>query len=400
MPLPVAFAIDGVTQHYAWGSPTAIPHLLGTAPDGRPHAELWFGAHPGGPSRAPQLGTSLAELIAADPRLLLGRAVVSRFGPRLPFLLKVLAAQRCLSIQVHPTRTQAEEGYAAEDRAGVPLDSPMRNYRDSNHKPELLCALTDFQALCGFRPPAETGRLLAALGLGELSVLRALLAGGDGLRAAFTYLLTLPDPQPLAAAVARHAAQLMGEWAPLASAIALIADDFPGDVGVVLALLLNHVRLRPGEAIYVPAGNVHAYLRGTGVEIMASSDNVLRCGLTDKHVDVAELCKITDFSTLAEPRWAAVGTPGGERFEVPVADFALTRVELAERVPPAASGGPSIVLCTAGQISIETGGDDPPLRLAPGHAAFVSAAGPGYRLAGGGTAFVATPGTDRANARR
>jgi mannose-6-phosphate isomerase len=404
MPSPVAFAIDGVIQHYTWGSQTAIPALLGTEPDGRPYAELWFGAHAAGPSPVPQLGRTLDDVICQDPQRLLGENAARRFGPRLPFLLKVLAARRCLSIQVHPTRAQAEEGYAAEDRAGVPLDSPVRNYRDTNHKPELLCALTDFQALCGFRAPAETDRLLAAFELAELAALRALLAGRDGLRAAFTYLLTLPDPKPLAAAIARHAPRLTGEWAPVAAAIALIADDFPGDVGVALALLLNQVTLRPGEAIYLPAGNVHAYLRGTGVEIMASSDNVLRCGLTDKHVDVAELCKITDFSALSEPRWPAGGAPGHERFEVPEPDFALTRVvEPAEQAPSGASDGPSIVLCTGGHVALEFGGGDfradPPLHLAPGHAAFVGAGGPGYRLGGDGTAFVATPGSDRTAGR-
>jgi mannose-6-phosphate isomerase len=393
MPLPV-FAIDGVTQHYAWGSPTAIPQLLGVPPDGRPHAELWFGTHGAGRSGAPQLGRTLDELIAADPNRLLGPGTVQRFGPRLPFLLKVLAAQRCLSIQVHPTREQAEAGYAAEDRAGIALDSPGRNYRDRNHKPELLCVLTEFEALCGFRAPAETDRLLGALALEELAALRALLAGQDGLRTAFTYLLTLPDPAPLAEAIARRAPQLTGRWAPVGAAIGLIAHDFPRDVGAAVALLLNHVRLRPGEAIYLPAGNVHAYLRGTGVEIMASSDNVLRCGLTDKHIDVAELCKIADFSPLAEPRWTASDDQDGRRFAVPVEDFELLRVEPAGRPVPET---PSIVLCTGGELRLDPpSGEGDPLRVPPGHAAFVGAGGAGYRLGGEGTAFVASPGHDEA----
>jgi mannose-6-phosphate isomerase len=364
--------IEGVLRRYDWGSRTAIPELLGREPDGRPAAELWFGAHPDDPSPAGE--SALDELIDRDPRTALGADVVERFGPRLPFLMKILAAGTALSLQVHPNREQAQAGFAAEDAAGIDRAAPERNYRDPNHKPELICALTPFDALCGFRPVTATRALLADLAVPELGFLEQALAGDDPLRAAFTAVLTADDPGP---AVAALTAKARDERLP---GVRLAAEDFPGDVGVLLAVLLNHVRLEPGEAIYLGAGNVHAYLRGTGVEIMANSDNVLRCGLTGKHVDVPELLRITDFAELAEPRWPAVGGS----FAVPVPDFRLTRLEIAE--PTALDDpGPLIVLCTAGRVRV--GG----VALAPGRAVFVPARTPAG-VDGDGVAFVAGVG--------
>jgi mannose-6-phosphate isomerase len=369
------FEIGGTIRRYEWGSHTVIQNLLGHEPDGRPAAELWFGAHPGDPS--PALGRTLSELLDADPDGLLGPDVVGRFGPRLPYLLKVLAADKALSIQVHPNAEQARTGYAAEEAAGVPRDAPQRNYADPHHKPELLCALTPFEALCGFRPVAETLDLLAGLAIPELGFLAELLRGPDGLRAAFTALLTHDDPAPLVAAVTARATP----DGPLRAA-GLAAADFPGDVGVVLTLLLNYVRLEPGQAIFLGAGNVHAYLRGAGVEIMANSDNVLRCGLTPKHVDVPELLKITDFAELAEPRWPA----RGGRFEVPVADFVLTELTVpAQAGASVVDPGPQVVLCSAGVLDV--GG----IELRPGHAAFV-APGTAVEVRGAGHGFVAGTG--------
>jgi mannose-6-phosphate isomerase len=369
--------LDGVVRRYDWGSRSAIPAMLGIEPDGRPAAELWFGAHPDDPSAVLEHGVALDALIEADPVAALGGAVVDRFGARLPFLLKVLAADTALSIQVHPDLDQARAGYAREDALGIDRNAPDRNYRDANHKPELLCALTRFDALCGFRPVAATLALLAELAVPELAFLAEHLRGPDPLRAAFTAVLTHPDPEPVVAAVAARAAG--AEDGPLYAA-RIAAEDFPGDVGAVLALLLNHVRLEPGTAIFLGAGNVHAYLRGTGVEIMASSDNVLRCGLTPKHVDVEEVLRVADFSELANPRAAAIGG----RFEVPVSDFALTRLEVDE--PTALHDpGPSIVLCTEGELAVG------PLALTSGRAAFIAAETP-TRITGRGLAFVASVG--------
>lgn len=343
------FEIGGVIRRYDWGSRTTIQHLVGSAPDGRPAAELWFGTHRGDPS--PALGTTL-----------------DRLAPDLPFLLKVLAADKALSIQVHPSRAQARAGFAAEDRAGIARDARERNYVDENHKPELLCALSDFEALCGFRAVDLTLAVLAEIP--ELDFIAGLLHGPDGLRAAFTTLLTHPRPAELAAAVAARATA----HGPLRPAW-LVAQDFPGDIGVVLSVLLNHVRLAPGEAIYLGAGQLHAYLRGTGVEVMANSDNVLRCGLTSKHVDVPELMKVTEFDTLDEPRWARTG----DAFVVPVPDFALRTGTLD------AVTGPAIVLCTDGRVGVDA------VTLGPGHAAFVRA-GHHATVATAGTVFAAVPG--------
>jgi mannose-6-phosphate isomerase len=375
---PSVIPLDGVARDYAWGSHTAIQRLLGLPEDGNPIAELWFGAHPDDPSPAPAHGSTLDALIDADPRRTLGPAVLERFGPRLPYLLKVLAADKALSIQVHPTIAQAQAGFDREDAAGIAREAPNRNYRDRNHKPELLCALTPFEALCGFRPVTETLALLDELALPELDFVADALRGPDPLRAAFTAILTRDDPAPVVQAVARRAAT--ADDGPLRAA-RLAATDFPADVGVLLSLLLNYVRLEPGEAIYLGAGNVHAYLRGTGVEIMANSDNVLRCGLTPKHVDVPELLRITEFVELAEPRW-----PSRQgRFDVPVPDFSLTQRHVAGQTELAATPAPCIVLCTDGELAVE----DVPVR--PGHAVFVAAGKP-ITLHGNGRAFVASVG--------
>jgi mannose-6-phosphate isomerase len=370
--------LDGALRRYDWGSRTAIPALLGIEPDGRPAAELWFGAHPDDPSAVPGHGATLDTLIDADPAATLGPAVVDRFGARLPFLLKVLAADKALSIQVHPDLEQARAGFDREDAAGIDRNAPSRTYRDANHKPELLCALTRFDALCGFRPVSATLDLLDELAVPELGFVGELLRGADPLRSAFTAILTHRDPSGLADAVARRAAG--AEDGPLYAA-RIAGEDFPGDVGAALTLLLNDVRLEAGEAIYLGAGNVHAYLRGTGVEIMANSDNVLRCGLTPKHVDVDEVLRIADFSELPDPRQ----TPIRGRFDVPVPDFALTRLEVDE-----ATGlddpGPSIVLATEGEITVG------PVALTAGRAAFVPAGEP-VTIGGRGLAFIATVGT-------
>lgn len=395
MPLPAVLALDGVIRRYAWGSATAIPQLLGQVPDGEPVAELWLGAHPDDPAGVPGLDTTLDKLIAADPPALLGTRVTEAFDGQLPFLVKILAAAKALSIQVHPTADQARAGYAGEDAAGIPRQAPNRNYRDRNHKPELLCALTPFDALCGFRPAADTLRLIDAFGLDELAEVGRLLAGPDGLRAAFTHVLTLDDPSALVDAVVKRAPAVGGEWAGAAGAVAIAGADFPGDRGAVLALLLNHVRLEPGEAIYLGAGNVHCYLRGTAVEVMANSDNVLRCGLTPKHVDVDELVKITDFTPLLQPRCPTTDVPMGHGafgFEVPIDDFAVMAVDLDAFGGTVAIGdtGPHILLCTDGASRVEAGGAA--VGLQPGRAAFVAARDEALTVSGTGTVYAVTVG--------
>ena len=362
---PRLIALDNAIREYAWGSVEAIPRLLGIEPTGRPAAELWMGAHPDDPSRWSEHPDrpALDELIDRCPRRWLGEANLAAFGPRLPFLMKLLAADRALSLQVHPSRAQAEAGFAAEEATGAPRGSAGRNYCDANHKPELAYALTEFDAFCGFRPVPDTLELLAALQVSELDGYLPLLAGHDGLRATFTTLLSLGGEareQLVAATVAgcRRLAERDGPWAGPARASALAAEDFPGDIGAVLALLLNYVRLAPGEAIYLGAGNVHAYLRGMCIEILANSDNVLRCGLTPKHVDIPELLRVADFSSLADPRWQPSRPAEGQRvFQVPVPDFRLTVLEPAAGPVRLPAEGPHLVLSGDGETSLTCGSE-------------------------------------------
>ena len=396
---PTVIPLTGQVRDYAWGSTTAIQHMLGAPVDGRPAAELWFGAHQDAPARVPTHGTTLDALIAADPAGSLGQAACDRFGGQLPFLVKVLAAERPLSIQVHPTRAQAQRGYDREDEAGVARDSPRRSYRDRNHKPELICAVTEFEALCGFRPIRQTLQLLDELALPGLRATRDLLAGPDGLRTAFAHLLTLPDAGAVVDALGASAgATQAGPFAGPLRAVRLAAAEFPGDRGVLLTLLLNYVRLEPGEALYLDAGNVHSYLRGVGVEIMANSDNVLRCGLTGKHVDVDELLAVAQFRELNHPYWSAEISDGVRRFDAPVDDFALTRVEVEGWRELPAETGPRILLCTEGSVDVSVAaGVDPSAAGAvhtvpSGHAVFVMP-GTAAALAGRGLAFVASTGT-------
>lgn len=386
--------LSNTVRPYAWGSTTAIPELLGTTPTGEPQAEMWMGAHPGAPSRITRPtpdGTPreqpLNEIIAAGPEQELGPATVARFGPRLPFLIKLLAAASPLSLQVHPDLTQAQQGHAAEEQAGIPLHAAHRNYKDANHKPELLCALTPFEGLCGFRAPDETAELLAALDVDSLKPYVDLLHAHPedaALREVLTAVLTA-DPDAMADTVADTAAacaRLGGAHAPYAG----LAHHFPGDPGVIAAMLLNHVRLQPGEAVFLGAGVPHAYISGFGVEILANSDNVLRCGLTPKHVDVPELLRVVRFESgdpgILRPE---ADETGEEVYETPVDDFRLSRFVRPEGAAPVDLTVPAaqIVLATAGSPRL---GDLP---LSPGQSVYVPA-GEQAELSGSGTVFKAT----------
>ncbi|WP_448615696.1 mannose-6-phosphate isomerase, class I [Modestobacter sp. URMC 112] len=371
--------LTSTVRHYPWGSRTVIPELLGLdSPAEQPYAELWMGAHPDAPSRLAD-GTPLDAAIAAAPDELLGPAVRERFGPRLPFLMKVLAADKPLSLQAHPTTAQAEAGFAAEEAAGVPKDDPARTFKDPFHKPEVLLAITPVEALCGFRPVQESLHCLAKLQLPELMPTIAALARG-GLRAAVPQLLALSERrrESLVSAVAERAAGYVAahdpEFINTYRWAAQLAGDYPGDPGVVISLMCNHLRLSPGEAVFLPAGNLHAYLCGAGVEVMASSDNVLRGGLTAKHVDLAALIEVLDFTDGRVPVLHPVLGPGGLRYPVPVEDFDLTRVELGTDAGVLTTAGPQLVLCARGTAVLVDG--DEQLVLRTGESAFVPAGAP------------------------
>jgi mannose-6-phosphate isomerase len=371
--------LTSAVRFYPWGSRTVIPELLGhPAPAERPHAELWVGAHPDEPSLLAD-GRPLDKAIAEEPEALLGPAVVERFGPRLPFLLKVLAADTPLSLQAHPTTAQAQAGYAAEESAGIPHDDPTRTFKDPYHKPELLLALTTFEALCGFRPVEESLHCLAKLQVPEVRPTLAALARG-GLRAAIPQLLALDGDRrdELVSAVAASASRFVAahdpEFINTYRWAAALAETYPGDPGVVISLMCNHLKLAPGEAVFLPAGNLHAYLSGAGVEVMASSDNVLRGGLTGKHVDLAALIEVLDFSDGRVPVLHPVLGPGGLRYPVPVEDFDLTRCHLDEAAGTLTTRGPQVLLCTEGRAVVASA--DGELLLEKGHSAFVPAGAP------------------------
>lgn len=415
-----------VARDYSWGSRTAIPDYLGLEPTGRPLAELWFGAHPSAPSgvqrsaepvlaaagpsggaarQAPRPaatellapvddGESLRHLIESDPLGTLGEDILARFGTRLPFLLKLIAPARPLSLQVHPTIERARQGYALEDAAGVPVDAPERNYRDTNHKPELVYALTTFDAVSGFRAPRRAAEVLADLDAPlARTVLRFLRQDptADGVRAAFTHLLapaTRPDPAAVRAVVSACAARLHdGSPSPRADAVVtLLASFFPDDPGVVASLLLNPVTLRPGQAMFIPAGGVHAYLGGVGVELMANSDNVLRAALTDKHVDADELFDVVDFIAAPPIRIAPEEFHDSTKvYYAPVDDFELsvTDVDDDDQLQPLPGRGPRILLCLEGDVRLASAEDA--VTLSRGESVFVPASEGPITVRGRGT---------------
>ncbi|WAB85229.1 mannose-6-phosphate isomerase, class I [Microcella daejeonensis] len=371
--------ISNTPRDYSWGSETAIAEFLGTRPGGRPEAELWLGAHPGSPARivegAPE--SDLAEWASAH-----------RPGGRLPFLLKVLAAASPLSLQAHPTLAQAQEGFAREQEQGISIDAAHRNYKDAFHKPELLVAVSDpFRALAGFRSVAETRAELTALNDPRLDPLLDRLTGDDALGSVFSWLIgRAARVDGAVAAISEHAEQQEETATEGMRTAAILARHYPGDPGIAISLLMHTVLLTPGEALYLPAGNLHAYVEGLGIELMAASDNVLRGGLTPKHVDVPELMSVLDARPLPVPYLQAEEpAPGIRVFRPDVPDFVLTVVADAALAGGATvpSEGDAIVLCTAGEVQLVGG----PL-LRRGEAAYTDETSIGMR--GEGLVWVAT----------
>jgi mannose-6-phosphate isomerase len=378
---------------YAWGSRTALAEFLGrTSPASGPEAELWIGAHPKAPSLVvePHGRTPLDEVIAADPVPLLGAEVCDRFGNELPFLFKVLAAAEPLSIQAHPDQQQARRGWARENAEGIPVDAPHRNYRDPNHKPELVCALSStFVALKGFRPVEEIARRIDAVAGEALRPETARAArerSATALRGLFARLLTLDADErtPVLAragdeARARRASDSAWDW------VARLLERHPGDAGALAPLYLNLLTLSPGEALYLPAGELHAYLEGTALEIMANSDNVLRGGLTPKHVDAPELLATLSFEPRAPEVLRPVETGPGERvYRTPAREFELGVIEVSADRPfrPAPERGVEILLGLEGAGLLTAGAAAEP--LGRGRSVLVPAATRTYALAGDG----------------
>jgi mannose-6-phosphate isomerase len=383
--------LRGAVRTYAWGSRTALAEFTGRpVPAAHPEAELWFGAHPGDPAflETEQGELSLLDAVTADPEGQLGSASRDRFGDVLPFLVKVLAADEPLSLQAHPSAEQAIEGYRREEKLGIPVASPVRNYRDSSHKPELLVALHSFEALAGFRQASHTIELLRALAVTDLDPYIELLndqSDADGLRALFTTWITAPQPDidVLVSAVIDGAIQYVSsgatEFAAEARTVLELGERYPGDAGVLASLLLNRISLAPGEALFIPAGNLHTYLRGFALEVMANSDNVLRGGLTPKHVDVPELLRVLDFAPTAEKQLRPpVHREGlGLIYDTPADEFAVALLTLegealGHEVDASPNhDGPQILLCAEGSAVVH--GKAGSLTLERGMAAWVAA---------------------------
>ncbi|MEA5155265.1 mannose-6-phosphate isomerase, class I [Raineyella sp.] len=340
--------LRGSDKNYAWGTSDRIPTLLGEAPTAKPFAEYWLGAHPAGPATVDGIG--LDEVIAADPSVL-GECSRAEFGDRLPFLMKLLSAARALSLQVHPTAEQARAGFQLENEAGIALGDPTRTYKDDWPKPEIMVALEPFEALYGFREPRRSAEILRALGgpaaarladrladraVDLVAIMRTLLADGDP-----ALVAELTSAAPAASTSPAEMAEGPGtaddpvamedpEVAQARDTAALLGQEYPGDPGIVVALLMNRLRLEPLEALFVPAGVMHAYLSGTGVEVMASSDNVLRGGLTPKHIDLDGLTEVVDPRPSAPVRVTleSIGDGVG-RYVTPAPHFALWRIDAA-----------------------------------------------------------------------
>jgi len=399
-----------MVQPYAWGSVTAIAELQGRhAPSPGPEAELWMGAHPSAPSAVERPGgrTTLDAVIAADPVSELGAGCVSAFGGRLPFLLKVLAAEKALSIQVHPSREQAAAGFAEENERGVAAGAAVRNYVDDWPKPELLYALTRFEVLAGMRDSADAGALLAALEVPELEPLVAELSAGSsgspGARDVRTSVLErllgwpISQRSALIASVVESCERLAGGGGPYAAACAAtvrIAGDHPGDMGIVASLLLRYSVLEPGEAVFMAAGGLHASLNGTGIELLANSDNVVRAGLTAKHLDVTELIRLAD-PAVEVPLVRGQETRAGVwAYESPAPEFRLYRVEPGSDDLTLPAEGPRLALCTEGTVTMQDASGST-LKAARGESCFLSAADGSVTVTGPGVLFLAAvPGSN------
>ncbi|MFJ4037667.1 mannose-6-phosphate isomerase, class I [Microbacterium sp. NPDC090007] len=383
-------ALSNTPRDYAWGSPTLIADLEGRRPTGAPEAEVWFGDHPGSPAAVHDgTGRTLDRWLPAV-------AEAQGVPAKLPYLLKLLAAGAPLSIQVHPSKQQAVEGFAREEAAGVPRDAGDRNYKDDNHKPEVIVALSEtFTALAGLRDIAATRELFDALGdAPAVAAVRDHLSAADAaeaLRGAIGWLLGAAQPAEIEQIVDAAASASSDRFSAELALTRSLHRAYPADPGIVVALLMNLVELGRGEAIFVPAGVLHAYVAGLGVEIMAASDNVLRGGLTPKHIDVDELLGLVDFRPAEPPFLRATATgEGAEVFAPGIADFALGHLAAGE---PARLDldGVSIVLGVAGEATV-TGASGARIALAPGQAAVVTPDESPLTTDGGGEVFVAMPG--------
>ncbi len=389
------YSLQNPIQNYAWGSTTSLTELFGIANDqNEPQAEVWMGAHPNGCSLVKKDGSLvlLSELIAQAPEQVLGERISQTFG-ELPYLLKLLAADKPLSIQVHPEKSKAAAGFERENAQGIPANAGNRNYRDANHKPELVYALTPYLAMNAFRPMDEIADLFEQSGCTLLAEQVAVLKAcqdSDHLCDFFRFILTL-DGEQKQDAVNQLLDNVSGKGENdvarrAFSTVAMLAEEYPGDIGLFSPLFLNVIELAPGEAMFLDAETPHAYLKGTGVEIMANSDNVLRAGLTPKHMDVEELVANTRFVPVPAAELLTQPVHNGIvcNFPVPVNDFRIDIITMTEQVnvhdQPVSSA--EILLCLDGAVTVQADGQQ--IALGAGESAFVEACTNAYQLHGCG----------------
>jgi len=393
------YLLKNSIQPYAWGSRTAIAELLGTIPPADDHqAELWLGAHPKASSMVKVAGawTSLSDLLDNHPEKILGESVSRRFKGKLPYLFKVLAVEKPLSIQAHPNLYQARDGFSLENRLGIPLDAENRNYRDDNHKPECICALTPFLAMAGFRDADTIHTLMEKICprtlKPEVDDLKQ-KGEGDGLKDFFRAMMTMEAGRAdeICKEGVASAKKISGED-PVFEWVVTLSEIYPGDMGVFSPLFLNFVRLEPGQALYLPAGQLHAYLEGLGIELMANSDNVLRGGLTPKHIDVPELLKVIDFqSTPLDILVPHPVRPYENLYETRADEFDLSVITVAPKV---SYRGPEqhsaeIFLCTEGRAVATAAGSSGTVNLAKGVSVLIPASTGPYTIHGDATLYKA-----------
>jgi len=382
------FKMDNEIQNYAWGTKDFIAQLHGVNSSNKPQAEMWMGAHPKAPSMVwvNNEKKSLTDLITQYPEHFLGVKIAKKFAGRLPFLLKILSANSALSIQVHPDKIQAELGFAAENNCGVELKSFDRNYKDDNHKPELICALTKFDAMCGFRPLAEIHDFWQRHQIwteGSRNFLHN--PQPETFKRMFFGFMNLSRPEQKEV-VEKTLEKLQSprneSEANIITWMYKLNEIYPGDIGVLAPSYLNTIQLQPGEALYLQAGLIHSYLQGSGIEIMANSDNVLRGGLTPKHIDLSELEKTLIFSFGEVEKIEGENLETGRLYPTLAPEFELiyqNKMEMINKV-----NGPEVVLCTAGEVTLQAGDI---VQLKAGESAFVCAANCEYKLIGQGEVF-------------
>jgi mannose-6-phosphate isomerase len=392
--------LENPVQQYAWGSRTFIQDLVDErSPVAEPQAELWMGAHPRAPSTVILQGkrTSLLELIRENPIDILGKSVAGRFGNTLPFLFKVLAAAKPLSIQAHPNGDKAREGFERENRQKIPLNASNRNYKDENHKPEIICALKPFWALKGFRKVEEILLLLDTIGALSLEDERNALRGQpnrEGLKNFFKALIALEKGrQAQIISEVLEGCKRVTEQYPAMEWVGKLSESYPNDIGILSPILMNPVHLQEGEAINIPAGELHAYLEGAGIELMANSDNVLRGGLTPKHVDVQELLNILTFKTgEIDPLKPKPRKDGEKVYATATDEYILSVLDIHKDTPFKSSTERSveIMICVDGTARITDLGSSDGLALKKGTSFIVPAAAEQYQIEGTATIYKAS----------